>query len=372
MTDSPDSPGADLSGPAAAPGLRHAPAHVVMSDDGITFDGRVKDQRPLGGAESAFAELAEALSARGHRVEVHCRCDGPLEWKGVRWTPLDDSPSQGIPDSADLYIANRSNHLIGRCPGARARVFWIHNPAGYLLKARYQWPLLRHRPAIVFSGASHLSTYPGWAFGGRRVIIPYGITPLFLGAAPRATVPPPRAIFLSNPLRSLDWLLDVWSARIQPAVPGAELHIFAGSSIYGAAGAAKADRMAPILERAAGLSDKGVILRGPVAKRQLVEEIAAARVFLYRGDIGETFCNAAAEPQAMGLPGVVEDIACMRERVVDGETGFVVMGEAAFAEAARRLLTDDGLWLNQHREALDRQGRWTWSHAAAGFETLMA
>jgi glycosyltransferase involved in cell wall biosynthesis len=347
------------------------PVSIVMADDGISFDGRIKDERPLGGAETAFAELAEAFAARGHRVEAYCRCDAPLLWKGVRWTPLDNSKSMGIPQKADLYIANRSNHLIGQCREARRRLFWIHNPASYLLKWRYQWPLLRYRPTIVFSGASHLSTYPNWATGGARVTIPYGITSLFLGTTQREEVPPPRAIFLSNPLRSLDWLLDVWAERIWPRVPGAELHIFAGSGIYGSAGAAKADRMAPILEKAVHMADHGVVLRGPVAKGQLVEEIKQARAFLYRGDIGETFCNAAAEPQAMGLPGVVEDIACMKERVVDSETGFVVKGQAAFAAAAIRLLCDDDLWRRFHIAGLDRQGRWTWQDAAAGFEALL-
>jgi len=342
--------------------------HIVMADDGIAFDGKVKDEKPLGGAESAFAELAEALAARGHRVEVWNRCAAPLEWKGVRWQPLDATP---MPEAADLYIANRSHHLIAKVPQAKKSIFWIHNPAGYLLKWRYQWPLFRRRPIIVFSGASHLSTYPAWAFEGGRAVIPYGITPLFLGAAERTEAPPPRAVFLSNPLRSLDWLLEVWAERIFPKLPGAELHIFAGAAIYGAAGAAKADKMTPILERAAALSDRGVVLRGPVPKTQLVEEMKAARAFLYRGDIGETFCNAAAEPQAMGLPGVVEDIACMKERLVDGETGFVVKGEEAFAEAALKILGDDALWLRQHRAALARQGQWDWPKAAEAFEQLV-
>jgi glycosyltransferase involved in cell wall biosynthesis len=345
---------------------------VVMTDDGVRFDGRVKDTEPLGGAETAFAELAEALAANGHRVEVFNRCAAPIEWKQVRWAPLGEAGSWGVPSHADLYIANRSNHLIGLCPGARRRVFWIHNPARYLLKLRYQWPLLRHRPIIVFSGASHLSTYPRWAFDGGRDVIPYGITPLFLGAALRTAPPPPRAIFLSNPLRSLDWLLDLWAARVFPAVADARLHIFAGAAVYGLAGTAKADRMTPILDKASHLADRGVVLRGPVPKAQLVKEISRARCFLYRGDIGETFCNAAAEPQAMGLPGVVEDIACMNERVVDGETGFVVQGDEAFAAASIRLLTDDALWLSQHRAALAQQGRWGWPQAAAEFERLAA
>lgn len=347
------------------------PAHIVMTDDGIRFDGRVKDEKPLGGAESAFAELAEALAARGHKVEVFCRAEAPITWKNVHWTPLSDAPDMGVPGAADLYIANRSNHLIPLCPDADKAIFWIHNPARYLLKWRYQWPLFRRKPAIVFSGASHLGTYPAWAASGPRVIIPYGITPLFLGAPERKEAPPPRAIFLSNPLRSLDWLLEIWESRIHPALPAAELHVFAGAAIYGAAGAAKADRMAPVLAKAESLSDQGVLLRGPVPKAELVAEIARARAFLYRGDIGETFCNAAAEPQAMGLPGVVEDIACMSERVRDGETGFVTRGAEDFAEKALALLTDDTLWLAQHRAALAKQGTWTWADAAAGFEDIL-
>lgn len=348
-------------------------ASIIMADDGIVFDGRVKDERPLGGAETAFAELAEALARRGHKVEAYCRCESVLDWKGVRWAPLaDDRPDLGVPAGADLYIANRSHRLIGLCPLARREIFWIHNPAGYLLKPRYQWPLFRRRPTIVFGSRNHLSTYPAWAFGGGREVVPLGITPVFMGGVERCVPPPPVALFLSNPLRSLDWLLEAWADRIRPQVPEAELHVFAGASIYGAVGAAKAEAMGRVLDKARALANEGVVLRGPVAKARLAAEMSAARIFLYRGDIGETFCNAAAEPQAMGLPGVVEDVACMKERVQDGKTGFVVSGQQAFAAAAVRLLTDDALWLAQHKAALASQRSWGWDEAAAAFERIGA
>lgn len=341
-------------------------ARILMTDNGIRFDGRSLDGQPLGGAESAFAELAQALAARGHDVNVRNNCDGPLRHKGVDWAPL----SHGLPDDPDVYIANRGDRLLPLAPKAGRRIFWIHNPAGYLLKWRYQWKLARYRPVIVFSGASHLSTYPGWAFDGGREIIPLGITDLFRHGIERTEAPPPRAIFTSNPLRSLDWLVDVWAEAIRPHVPGAELHVFAGKAVYGAAGDAKAARMQAVLDKAEALKSQGVILRGPVAKEQLVAELAQARAFLYRGDIGETFCNAAAEAQAMGVPGVVEDIACMAERFQPGRTGFVVTGRQAFAEAARRLLTDDALWLAQHRAALATRGGLSWDEVAARFERL--
>ena len=39
-------------------------AHIVMADDGIAFDGASAAAGPLGGAETAFVALAEALARR--------------------------------------------------------------------------------------------------------------------------------------------------------------------------------------------------------------------------------------------------------------------------------------------------------------------
>lgn len=341
-------------------------ARIVMADDGIAFNGRTLEEHPLGGAETSFIEMANALAARGHDVLVCNKCEAGIVHRGVTWRPI----AQGVPDSADLYIPNRGDKLLMQCRKARSVIFWIHNPAGYLLKWRYQWKLAWRRPTIVFSGASHAGTYPAWAFAGGREIVLYGLTELFRHAVERTDTPPPRAVFTSNPMRSLDWLLDVWEARIRPAVPNAELHVFAGIATYGAAGAAKAGKMGPVLERAAALADKGVILRGPVPKAQLVDELASARALLYRGDIGETFCSAVAEAQAMGLPAVLEDIACMKERVVEGRTGWAVRGAEAFAGKAIAALSDDSLWLDMHRDCLTLQNTWGWDQAAVEFERI--
>src|SRR5436190_21222391 len=107
-------------------------ASVVMADDGIAFDGRMAETAPLGGADTAFVALAEALAARGHRVEARSRCSAALTRNGVHWAPL----GGGVPEECDLYIGNRGHRVIGRSPGARRRLFWIHNPAQYLHKPR--------------------------------------------------------------------------------------------------------------------------------------------------------------------------------------------------------------------------------------------
>ena len=342
-------------------------ARIVLADDGIRFDGVSAETGPLGGVESSVAALVRELARRGHEVMVRNRCAAPARHHGVDWAPIGD----GMPDGADLYIANRGDRLLPLMPGARRTVFWIHNRARYLLKWRYLSKLWRLRPAIVFLGAHHAATYPRWAPGGERVVIPYGIEDVFLAEASPRPLPGRRAVFASNPLRSLDWLLAVWRERIRPRLADAELHLFAGPATYGAVGAAKAEAMQAVLAEARRLEGDGVVVPGPVPKARLAQELRAARVMLYRGDADETFCLALGEAQAMGVPAVVQDLGCVRERIVDGETGCVAADEAAFAEAAVRLLTDDALWSRQHAAALARQRAWGWPQAAGAFEELI-
>jgi glycosyltransferase involved in cell wall biosynthesis len=336
---------------------------VVMADDGIAFDGATAEAGPLGGAETALVALAEALAARGHQVEVRNRCVASLIHNGVHWAPLDG----GVPAECDLYIGNRGHRVIGLSPGAQRRLFWIHNPAQYLRKPRYLLPLLRYRPTIVVSGASHARTLPVWLPHGRCEIIPYGILETFRHAE-RREPPPPIALFTSNPLRGLDWLLDLWCESIALAVPGAELHIYAGAAVYGGAGA---DRMRQVLDRADSLQSHGVRCFTPVGREALVKVLGGARAMLYRGDPGETFCLAVAEAQAMGVPAVVQPLGSLGERVTDGISGRIAHSEGAFAEAAIAVLRDDEVWRRWHLGALETRRGLSWDEVAARFERLM-
>ncbi|KJV08570.1 hypothetical protein VZ95_16960 [Elstera litoralis] len=342
-------------------------AEIVLADDGVPFDGTSPDTGPLGGAEAAVVGLLEALAARGHRVTGVTRCAAPVMVRGVQWRPLGD----GLPRSADLYIANRAHHLIAACPGATRQMFWIHNPATYLLKPRYLWPLWRVKPAIVFSGAYHASTYPAWAPAGERLIIPYGLPEVFRTDKAERAPPAPLAIFTSNPLRGLDGLLDLWADHIHPALPQARFLVHSGLGTY--RGGADRHRAAieAVLAKAQSLAGKGVMCRDPLPRAELIPVLKAARLMLYSGDVGETFCLAVGEAQALGLPAVVRPIGSLPERVRDGETGFVAADDSAMAARARALLSDDDLWQRQHRAALALQGNWGWDSAAAKVETLL-
>jgi glycosyltransferase involved in cell wall biosynthesis len=342
-------------------------AVIVMADDGIVFDGDSLARGPLGGAETAFISLAEAFAARGHDVTIHNRCGAPMTRSGVNWEPLE----KGLPDAAGLYIANRGDRLLPAVPAARSRVFWIHNPAGYLKKWRYISKLFRWRPTVVFSSEFHAASFASWLPSGGEATIPYGISSVFLDATPPAVPPAPRVVFTSSPLRSLDWLMELWSAEIHPRLPAAELHVFSSPKTYGDHGDARAAQMNAVLDRASALSGAGVVLRDPLPKAELAAELADFRALLYRGDPGETYCLAVGEAQAVGIPSIVQDIGCVAERVVDGVTGFVAADDAVFVERAIALLSDNALWQAQHEEALARQRNWSWDDAAAAFERFV-
>jgi hypothetical protein len=337
---------------------------VVLADAGLAFDGLTPRERPLGGAESAFVALAEALAALGAEVHAYAKDAREMDHLGVRWRKA----GAAWPKKIDLFVANRSPRLLSARLDAKVRAFWLHNPAQFLSKPRYLWPIVTRAPTIVFAGPSHAATAPGW-LPGRRVQIPLGVEAPFLETPRAPGPPPPRAIFTSNPTRGLSPLLLLWRETIRPAVPDAELHVFSGPQVYDATGP-RAAAMRAALADAESSRAQGVVVRAPTAKADLARELAQARTLLYLGDPGETFCLAVAEAQAMGVPAVVRPIGAVAERVSDKRTGFVVKEHADFAAAAIRLLREDALWGAMSAEALKGRAAASWSHAAKAFADL--
>jgi glycosyltransferase involved in cell wall biosynthesis len=172
-------------------------------------------------------------------------------------------------------------------------------------------------------------------------------------------------------LRGLDWLLDLWVKRIKPAVPAAELHVYAGGAVYGLTGTPRARQMDEVLAGADALTASGVRRFPPVGRKALAKALLGARVMLYRGDPGETFCLALAEAQAMGVPAVVEALGSTPERVIDGVTGRVAEDDEGFVAAAVALLRDNELWRRWHLAAIERQRGESWDAVGARFEALM-
>lgn len=327
---------------------------IVLADDGFAFDGEIAAIRDH--AAACFVALAESLAARGHKVEARTRGTRRFDLNGVSWGPIE----RIVPKETELYIVNGSYRLLRLARKVRRTVLWVHEPGRKMLRWGRLTALARRRPYLVFQGVYHAATYPRWAPGGGRAIIPPTTGAVFRTSGPALRPPPPFAIFTARSPRSLDWVLDIWQRHIRPSVPKAQLYVFA-------------DAMPDVvLEKARRLAGDGVVLREPVAGEALVEELRQSRVYLHRGDESEVFGMAVAEAQAMGVPAVACDVTCMRERIVHGETGYVVRDgdAAAFAGAAMRILTDDTVWRDQRDAALRYNRARSWDDVAADFEEL--
>jgi glycosyltransferase involved in cell wall biosynthesis len=333
-------------------------ARIALADDGSAFDGSTADTGALGGAETAFIRLAEALAARGYEVCAYTNGGAKLRHKGVAWAPLADFAD----DAPDLYVANRGHRLLDLARRARRTAFWLHNDAGYLKKWRYVRRLWTRKPTLVFVSESHRARAPSWLPGGARVVVPLGLEDAYRRETERAP-PPPVALYAANPLRGLGELAAMW-----PEI-GGRLIAHSSADLY-AVKARTRDAMEQAL--AAARNVPGIELKPLVPRAELIGIVRGARAFLYPGDPAETFCLSVAEAQALGVPCVVMARGALRERVRDGETGFVAKSQAEFVAGTKSLMADDALWSAQHRACLATRRSRGWDDMAADFEALLA
>ncbi len=341
---------------------------LLFIDNGIEFDSKLFREKPLGGAEVAFVALVEELAKLNYEVVVYNNCKNQGRIKNVNWKKLDEKIND---EKFDVLIVNRGDKFLNFRKDCKRRFFWIHNPANYLIKYRYLSKLFFNDFKIVFSSHYHVKTYPWWAPSKERVVIPYGVDNLLFKNIKRKVAPKPSAIFTSNPMRGLNWLLDRWESEIFPKTNNATLLLFTGSETYGKFGEKHSKEISAILKRAKSLNHKGVILNPPVERKKLFKKIAESRIFLYRGSNEETFCMSAAESQVIGTPAVVCNFGCLKERVKNRKTGFVCKNEKEFSYNTINILNDNNIWMRMHKNLIKDNNHFTWSEVAKKWKRII-
>ncbi len=328
-------------------------ASIDFLHDGIPFSGATLRSASMGGTESSIVQLAEALAVRGHDVRVFNGMREIVHEFGVGWYPLSEVHSSA---RADVGIAVASPRVF-RGLRFRVPILWLHNPTTLWrqIKRGNMVELIRTQPHAVLLGQHHDAHVPRLLPYRSRSIIHHGVHSDFIRRDPALTVPAPRALFTSQPYRGLDWLLDLWP-EVRAQVPDAELHVFAPKDHQASANAARD-------------ADAGVIYRGSVSGPELAAELRRARAQLIPGHYDETFCLAAAEAIAMGVPVVTRGIGALSERVRDGETGFIAPDREAYVARTVALLSDDRVWIAMHTASITESAPATWDALAAEWET---
>ena len=339
---------------------------LLFVDNGIEFDSLLLRKKPYGGAEVAFVSLVESLAKLNYDVCVYNNCQNKGLINGVSWNRLNSKINK---EKFDVLIVNRGDKFLNFKKSCKRRIFWIHNPAKYILKYRYLSKILFNKCKIVFSSKYHMKTYPWWAPAKDRVIIPYGVKKQNIKK--KHTAPKPIAIFSSNPTRDLDWVLNEWEKKIFPEVSNSRIELYTGSQTYGKFGLKHKEKIEPILKYARSLTKKGVFLKEPVTKKVLFRNLKNSRVLIYKGTDDETFCMAVAEAQTHGIPVVVCNFGSLSERVKNYETGFVCDNESEFSVKTIKLLKDDKTWMRMHNNLIKNNNHDDWSEVAKKWQKII-
>ncbi len=335
--------------------------HITLVDDSIPFDGYSAASRALGGAEKAFASLPGALARRGHTVQVFNRCRWGMYVEGAQWETFEGKK----PLRTDVLIAFRKPSLLEFIRQAGKRVLWFTGPGRLLERDATRETLATHKPLILLTAEAQARDFK--ARGLTAGLLPAAVRSDFLTGEPRPASPP-HAIVTTHPAHGLDWLLGLWTGRIRPLVPDAELHIHSTTLAKAADGGEVEAELRPLADKALAAREHGVVISRPQGDYLMAGAYQEATVHLFPGHADDMGAFTLMESQATGCPAVIRPLGAAPERVTDGVTAYVAPDDDAFVNLTALLLKDATLRRSMGAEAAARYATSTWDAAAATLE----
>lgn len=357
-----------------------------------SFTGQTIYQSNLGGTESAVVYLGRELVKLGHKVTIFTPCQTKEEgvYDGVAYynvlnkkrlaeakktkpdvlTVLREPLPFYIPFQARLNLwwgPDDFSPIYQRPPLAKAIYTF-----GFKILSRWMLTKIDHF-AMVSQWQADLAASLNGLPAKYFLVLPNGYNQDDFQKTPLRH--DHRLIYTSAPERGLDILLDIFP-RIKAAVPQAELHIFSGKNFWQRSPEDDAKTYGDLYRKAA---QPGVVLRGAVPQAQLAEELLQSTLFTYpmhpapKNDFfAETFCIAALEAQAAGLPVIATRNGALPEVIADQETGILIAGDPGTPEYQDRfvrtvidLLKDPGRVKNMGLAAARRaRAKYPWSKIA--------
>ncbi|HCX13844.1 MAG TPA: hypothetical protein DGZ24_00850 [Rhodospirillaceae bacterium] len=347
----------------------------VFIDESVPYDGYTSMRRPLGGPEKAVASLAAALSQAQHDVTVVNRTPYAHMADGAYWVPLNDS---AVPRTADVLIAVRKPSLLGKIRNVGNRILWVMGAPGYLSASANEelWDSLE--PSLMFMSSAQAQGYKG---NLKLVTVRPGVRNAYyettidtsdlspeelvyaeraMKQAVRDEAPKPHAIVTTHPLQGLDWLVDIWGRLIHPRLPEARLCIYSAVLSRGIRTDDVPEAIVPVFEKVKSAAEANVVVVDPRNDEGMADVYRTSRVHLYPGHPQDFACWTLAESQAAGLPAVARRLGGVDERIVNGESGYVVPDAEAFANVTLQILKDNNVFKSLSDAAGAPERRSTW------------
>ncbi|HEY9601658.1 MAG TPA: glycosyltransferase family 4 protein [Allocoleopsis sp.] len=296
----------------------------IAFTDLTSWDYKVESayKMALGGSESAFCYLAEALAKQGHEVFFLNNTSVPGMSRGVICLPLDTVPKQLLQSLNFLIVlklagqGRQIRHLIG---DNTRLILWTghaHDQPGVEL-------LQDSVERDVYDGIALVSDWQRDRFHQnfgidltRIGVLRNAIAPSFSGLFPPGTpllaqkFNPPILAYTSTPFRGLDILLDVFP-RIRQAVPGTRLKVFSSMKVYQVAKTEDEFEYGSLYRRCQEM--EGVEYVGSLLQPDLARELRSVMVLAYPNTFAETSCIAVMEAMASGCWIITSDLGALPE-----------------------------------------------------------
>ena len=377
--------------------------YIVFVDDSVNYDGYTPARRALGGVEKAVVSLATALADRTHEVSVLNNCTYSHMAMGVNYVQRE---AVGSPRTADVVIAVRKPGLLGAVRSVKHRLLLVPGAPDYLSSPANAPLWDSFQPAFLFVNEAQQRAYTG---NVRNTLLRPGTRPAFTreeaasepATAPYASlphqqyfesndakppeeataeappkpelkIPPPHAIVTTHPSHGLAALIDIWVTQIHAQLPEARLQIVSAVLTKGIRGEAIPTELMPVFEKVKAAASANVVVTEPREDNGMTENYRGSRVHLYPGHPQDYACWTLQESQATGLPAVARNIGGVSACLDNGQTGYIVPDEAAFANVTLEILRNDAVYKNLSDAAAAVERQRTWDTVAGELEDYIA
>ena len=335
---------------------------LALLDNYVSYSPEEAHSSPLGGTETSFICLAEALQLREHEIHVYVKDPQTTCYRGVYYQRFADFGR--IPHDV---VISRWPHLFERMGERfRRRIWWCHKAPDAESVSKAQ--KLRVYPVLTSRFQAEQLLDLGWR--GSFDMIPLGCR--LLGFSHNSTPREPfSAVWTSAFDRGLAELIEIWRRVRRSLPPESKLLIAAGPVVYRESGTYLESTERTL--RKETRDERDIHWLGPLAPKELFALLSTCGFLPYTATIPESFCLTVLEAQAAGCLPIVTPRGALTERVIHEKTGWIEPLERVEDRILQYTQQAFDSSIAQMRLASRRVARQhTWEDVARRFEQALA
>ncbi|HDX9688670.1 TPA: glycosyltransferase family 4 protein [Bacillus thuringiensis] len=336
---------------------------TFVYDNNVYFDYFDDLEKGLAGTEGAIVRFSKALAALGHKIKVYNHCKYPGVYNGIKWINIKDGNLDE--EIADIIIFVKYVPVYIQLKGKLKCVMLTDRVIPPLLK---DWIKLKKIDFII--STSH------WQFQcAQKQIGVYDKDIWFntglavnLSDYTKCSISKEDdlCVYTSVPYRGLDILLDMWP-EIKKWCPNSRLELVSSYMVWGDSKDENLIKSRRYYNSARALEELDVKNIIEIEKKnkslgfqRMLEIQKRSKLFLYPSTYDDSFCVTALEAAAAGSVIITSNRAALKERVVDGYTGYLIEGDPYSPEYQKdfiiktvKLLNDNELWNYMSKNSIE-------------------